>query len=218
MDTGAARTEMVFIAAGVTDSDALLAGRTAAREIVWLDADSDGVLQIAAALGGTERGGQHPRRFAWPRRRVVSRYGDLVACHPGQLPERTGGDQARPCGRMATSLLYGCNMSPEAARGATLVNALADATGADVAASTNATGAAALGGDWTLEAASGPIESAGFAAETVLPAYPGLLADDYPDDPSTPGRVAVGGSATGDIETTGDRDWFAVNWWPARAT
>jgi len=52
MDTGAERTEMVFIAAGVTDSDALLAGRTAASEIVWLDADSDGVLQIAAALAG----------------------------------------------------------------------------------------------------------------------------------------------------------------------
>ena len=30
------------------------------------------------------------------------------------------------------------------------------------------------------------------------------------DDPSTPGRVAVGGSATGAIGTAGDRDWFAV--------
>ena len=34
--------------------------------------------------------------------------------------------------------------------------------------------------------------------------------DDYADDSTTTGRVVVGGSATGDIETPGDRDWFAV--------
>ena len=33
---------------------------------------------------------------------------------------------------------------------------------------------------------------------------------DLPEGVSTTGRVAVGGSATGDIETRGDRDWFAV--------
>ena len=36
-------------------------------------------------------------------------------------------------------------------------------------------------------------------------------ATDLPiDDPSTPGRVAVGGSATGRIDYSWDRDWFAV--------
>ena len=34
--------------------------------------------------------------------------------------------------------------------------------------------------------------------------------DDYAADLTTTGRVVVGGSATGDIETPGDRDWFAV--------
>ena len=34
--------------------------------------------------------------------------------------------------------------------------------------------------------------------------------DDYADDSTTTGTVVVGGSATGDIETPGDRDWFAV--------
>ena len=33
---------------------------------------------------------------------------------------------------------------------------------------------------------------------------------DLPEGTSTTGRVAVGGSATGEIETGGDRDWFAV--------
>jgi len=35
-------------------------------------------------------------------------------------------------------------------------------------------------------------------------------ADDYSDGTDTAGTVAVGGSATGEIEVYGDRDWFAV--------
>ena len=35
-------------------------------------------------------------------------------------------------------------------------------------------------------------------------------ADDHPAGTNTTGTVAVGGSATGDIERAGDRDWFAV--------
>ena len=34
--------------------------------------------------------------------------------------------------------------------------------------------------------------------------------DDYAADATTTGTVAVGGSATGDIQFTGDHDWFAV--------
>ena len=34
--------------------------------------------------------------------------------------------------------------------------------------------------------------------------------DDYAADPTTTGTVGVGGSATGNIHTPGDRDWFAV--------
>ncbi len=36
------------------------------------------------------------------------------------------------------------------------------------------------------------------------------VADDFAAGTGTTGTVAVGGSATGDIETAGDRDWFAV--------
>ena len=34
--------------------------------------------------------------------------------------------------------------------------------------------------------------------------------DDFADDRTTTGAVAVGGTATGEIQFTGDRDWFAV--------
>ena len=36
------------------------------------------------------------------------------------------------------------------------------------------------------------------------------MSDDYSATIDTTGSVAVGGSATGDIESAGDRDWFAV--------
>ena len=37
------------------------------------------------------------------------------------------------------------------------------------------------------------------------------ISDDYAADPTTTGTVAVGGSAMGNIEPLGDRDWFAVD-------
>ena len=37
------------------------------------------------------------------------------------------------------------------------------------------------------------------------------MSDDYTQDRSTTGSVAVGGTATGEIGTSGDRDWFAVD-------
>jgi len=37
------------------------------------------------------------------------------------------------------------------------------------------------------------------------------VVDDYPGNNLTTGSVAIGGATTGALETTGDRDWFAVN-------
>ncbi|MFZ5527606.1 MAG: cadherin domain-containing protein [Pseudomonadota bacterium] len=62
-------------------------------------------------------------------------------------------------------LLYGCNLAGSST-GQTLVNDIALLSGADVAASTNLTGASALGGDWILEYQRGAIDSAAFSAES----------------------------------------------------
>ena len=55
-------------------------------------------------------------------------------------------------------MLYGCNLA-SSEYGQSLVQDIADFTGCDVAASTNITGAAALGGDWTLEYNVGVIDT-----------------------------------------------------------
>ena len=58
----------------------------------------------------------------------------------------------------ADILLYGCDVG-QGAQGQALISQLASLTGADIAASTNATGAAAKGGDWMLESNTGSIEA-----------------------------------------------------------
>ena len=54
----------------------------------------------------------------------------------------------------ADRLLYGCDVA-QGERGQAFIEQLAAATGADVAASNDPTGAAALGGDWVLESRAG---------------------------------------------------------------
>ena len=83
----------------------------------------------------------------------------------------------------ADILLYGCGVGAGES-GRALITSLAAATGADVATSTNDTGSTSAGGDWTLEVATGAIES-GLAAVS----YDGLLADASP-------TVALSGAAT----------------------
>ena len=55
-------------------------------------------------------------------------------------------------------LIYGCDVS-EGSTGLQLIDSIAKATGADVAASRDLTGAARLGGNWTLEDNTGNIEA-----------------------------------------------------------
>ena len=66
-------------------------------------------------------------------------------------------------------IVYGCNIA-QGDVGQQFIQQLAQLTGADVAASEDMTGNAALGGDWLLESAVGPIET---TAQSL--AYPDLL-------------------------------------------
>ncbi|WP_413694598.1 VCBS domain-containing protein [Pseudomonas sp. JUb96] len=75
--------------------------------------------------------------------------------------------------------LYGCNIGAGDA-GKTLVTELARWTGADVAASSNDTGSAAGGGDWTLEVRNGTIDQHIALSAAALADFDGLLADAAP--------------------------------------
>ena len=54
------------------------------------------------------------------------------------------------------------------------------------------------------------VSAAGFGSNTGTYTMSVVLTDDFLSDTSTTGIVSVGGSVTGEIETVGDEDWFAV--------
>ena len=77
-------------------------------------------------------------------------------------------------------MIYACNLAQ--GDGTVFAATLAEITRADVAVSTNATGASRLGGDWSLEWSSGTIEASTMASGS----FDGLLT----------APVVVGPSAT----------------------
>ncbi|MEG3835081.1 DUF4347 domain-containing protein, partial [Microcoleus sp. Z1_C3] len=72
-------------------------------------------------------------------------------------------------------LLYGCDVAAGEV-GENFVKRLSEITGADVAASTNKTGNAALGGDWELEKTTGAIEASLALSSEAMATYGGVLA------------------------------------------
>lgn len=150
-----ARQEIVFILDDVGNHAQLAATLGAGREVVILDAAGDGLAQIAQALEGRSgidalhvishgsANGAALGSLVLGSAEVVERQSDLAAIGRSLAPD-------------ADVLLYGC----DAGAGVGLADALAIATGADVAMSDDLTGHTALGGDWDLEVTSGNIETA----------------------------------------------------------
>ena len=77
----------------------------------------------------------------------------------------------------ADLLIYGCDVA-STAEGEALLARIGEITGADVAASTNSTGDARQGGDWTLEYASGSVETDVAVSNAFQGSYAHLLVDD----------------------------------------
>lgn len=75
----------------------------------------------------------------------------------------------------ANILLYACNLA-SGENGAALVQAVKNYTGHDVAASTNRTGAVALGGDWNLEYQTGKSAATVIFNSAATRAYQNTLA------------------------------------------
>jgi VCBS repeat-containing protein len=167
-DAGTVR-ELLFIDAQVEDRAALLAGLRAGVQVVELQAGSDPWAQMTRAIG------QHDGLAAihivsHGAAGTISLGGQTyrAADLPAQAAELQQWQPHLAAG--ADLLIYGCDVGA-GAEGAALLATLSQQTQADVAASTNATGAASHGGDWVLETATGSIEAGMALAE----GYDGLL-------------------------------------------
>ncbi|SDE56494.1 Ig-like domain (group 3) [Massilia sp. PDC64] len=165
------RTEIVFIEDSVADLGTLLGGIGRGKEVVILDSGQDGLHQIAQALAG---------RSDVDAVHIVS-HGAAGTLNMGTLTLDAAtlnahdadlhaiGSSLRPGGDI---LLYGCETGADAG----FVDRLALATGADVAASSNPTGSAALGGDWDLEVRAGQVETPSLVTPALAATYQHVLA------------------------------------------
>ncbi|MFZ1815337.1 MAG: DUF4347 domain-containing protein [Rhizobiaceae bacterium] len=156
-------SQVLFVDAGVDDPQELISGLPSGTEVVFLDSANDGLAQIAAYLAG---------RDGIDAIHIVSHgsSGSLELGNGSLTLESMDGEHAGLLAAISTSLsqdadilIYGCNFAA-GPMGADAVARLSELTGADIAASDDLTGAAALGGDWDLEVQAGSIETAALAA------------------------------------------------------
>jgi len=157
LPAAAERQEIVFIEDNVPDYQKLVAGVKAGVEVVVLDHTKDGLQQMIAALDGhaqvdaihlVTHGANAQVDLGTSRLSI-----DTLDAHAGQLAALGAALSAD-----GDILIYGCDVAGNDA-GQRFVARMGDLTGADVAASTDVTGSKAFGGNWTLEAQAGTVET-----------------------------------------------------------
>ncbi|MBS1187140.1 MAG: hypothetical protein H6R04_1158, partial [Burkholderiaceae bacterium] len=169
-----AKNHVVFIDSAVSELDTLIASLPAGTETVLLKAGSDGFEQMAAYLQG-KTGLDSVQLISHGASGQITAgsstlNADTIASHGAQLTAI--GAALKDSGDF---LIYGCNVAQGAA-GEALVQQIASITQADVAASTNLTGATAKGGDWVLEYQAGHVESQAVLELPSQSAFSGTLA------------------------------------------
>lgn len=169
----AALREVVFVDSRVGDSQTLLNSARDGVEFVYLNADSDGLEQIADYVKSHE-----PLNAI----HIVS-HGSAGHLYLGnsELTNDNLGLHAETLATIGESLtdsgdllLYGCNVA-EGAEGVEFIRRLATSTGADAAASVDVTGSALLGGNWDLETWDGTVETAIAFDQAAISAYHDVL-------------------------------------------
>ncbi|MEA5419626.1 CHAT domain-containing protein [Spirulina sp. CCNP1310] len=166
----------VFLDATVPDFQSLLYGGRAGTTIMGIGPGESGIARITAELAAVEAGsvdelhlvGEGEAGNFWLGSdfidaTTVDQYSDQLQTWGAAL--RDGADL----------LLYSC-FTALGTVGEALMSTLGDRTGADVAASTNGTGSAALGGDWILERSTGNIEAELAFSPSVLANFNDILA------------------------------------------
>ena len=166
---------LVVVDTGVEGYEDLLTGLEPGTEILLIDANENGLQKLADHVDGRDditsihilsHGGRGEFSLGTVTLNAdnIDQHADLLSQIGAALTEQ--GDL----------LLYGCNVADGGDgkhSGVEFVARIADVTGADLAASTDLTGAAGQGGDWNLEYTIGQIDGSNLA----LTSFNGLLND-----------------------------------------
>lgn len=178
--------QVVFVDRGIDDYTQLLhaidiqqqSNADVGLDIVLLEKDQDGINQITDYLkSATNVGGIHILSHgsagslklgnAWLDHQTLSEYSEEL------------GQWRHALAHHADILLYGCNVA-QGKWGISFVEEFAAATGADVAASTDLTGAERRGGDWQLEFAVGAVETGTVIDTNTLAGFQQVLVRQVP--------------------------------------
>ena len=185
--------QVVFIDSNVSDYQTLIAGLPPGTQYVVLDSTKDGLVQIAqylqqhqgvSAIHLISHGadGNVQVGSTWLNEGDLSAYSTELAQIGAAM--KPGGD----------FLIYGCDVARNA-DGKALVQQIASITQLNVAASTDATGAAALGGDWVLEYDAGAVHTPVIFSTAAERQYGALLAVTNETYDTEIGYVTPGGAA-----------------------
>lgn len=203
--------EIIFVDSSINDYQTLLSGIDPNIEVVMLDAERDGVEQIAEILlGRSDISAIH----------IIS-HGDAGQLQLGNTTLTEDSMQGEHANELAIIgqalssdadiLIYGCNFA-KGEVGQQAVETLAKLTGADIAASDDDTGATDLGGDWDLENQQGDIDTIVAISDTAqenwlgildLPLTSGPVAGSYTVTENGQVTITITGADGGDADETG---------------
>jgi methionine-rich copper-binding protein CopC len=200
--------DVFFIDASLPDLFTLTSALSADAEIHFIDATQDGLEQIALTLRGLqgESGIDAIHIFSHGSAGELSIGSTTLSSYNINSYAATLSQIGSALSPAGDILLYGCNVAA-GDEGRAFVESVARLTQADVAASDDVTGSAALGGDWILENNSDAIEAKGL----FVPEWTGMLGDDYADDRAGATVLTLGVAKSGNIEVVSDQDYFKVD-------
>ena len=205
LNSGQHMTSVVFIDGSLPDLQSILSGLDPSVTAIVLDPALDGLRQMADALAGVSNLSAIHVISHGSRSRIKLGTAELTQ---DILPQYQ--TQLTAIGNALSStgdlLLYGCNVA-QGDTGQAFISALASATGADVAASTDLTGAAFLGGNWVLEANTGSIEAASLNVGNDYQSTLSLTVNDIRDA----GALSLAAYVDGNINQQSANAWFNLS-------
>lgn len=205
----APQREVAFVDKSVAGYEDIAAGLAGQFDVYFIEAGEDGLSQIVDTLQGMEQVDaihifSHGSEGELHLGGMTLDAGNLDA-YQGQLEKL--GDYISVDGDL---LLYGCDLAGTSA-GKDFIDRLADMTGADVAASTDLTGAAQRGGDWDLEYTTGDAVVRDTIAARLSDSFAGTLQTGWTDVTGLINSDNAGGDEHGwSVAVADNSGWVVV--------
>lgn len=166
-------TKVLVVDPAVADYQSLIKGVGIDTEVIVLKAEQDGLAQITQMLG--DRQNIQTLHILSHGESGLLKLGNIsLNSHSLKRHASSIRSWANALAENADVLLYGCKVAADA-WGQRFVKQLSHLTGANIAASTNLTGSAALGGDWNLGFTTGKLRSPLAFQPDAMNAYEGVL-------------------------------------------